>query len=175
MKLEKLTIAKSVAWFAMLFVAPFAFATSNYSYKLDEYAVIERGLAPNKAYAIAAHQEGAYKRSARAVCEFTEPFYTMTVDFKARTLTVSSFGDFEIGATSKRTDFFKDVSITDDGHGNLVVAYAPQFGAERKPIELLRIITAQKGSDGMSDREYAAAADSFLHGKVEHGGCNFVQ
>jgi hypothetical protein len=119
-----------------------------------------------------------YKNASKAICEFTEPFYRVTVDFKARSMTISSVGEFVTDrgeAISKRTDVFLDVLIAESEKGTVIISYVSKVFPEKKPVELLKIATQERGSDGMSDKKYTAAAYSFLHARVEHGGCNFVK
>jgi hypothetical protein len=93
-------------------------------------------------------------------------------------MTVSSIGEFVTSrgeAIGKRTDVFSDIVIAEGDNGNVIISYVSKMFPDKKPVQLLKIATQESGSDGMSDRTYAAAAYTFLHERVELGGLKFCE
>lgn len=111
----------------------------------------------------------------KAVCVFTEPFMSVTVDFDGKTMTVESIGEFiDTDVISDRTDVIKNITFVDGGADKIEVMYKSEFST-KEPISLFRLDTTEKGSDGMSDKEYDVTGYVSVTGFTYMGGCNLVK
>ena len=88
-------------------------------------------------------------------CRFTEPFITTVYSTTQSTLTVRH-------ETEGREDVIGNVSLQIMAPGLLEL-----WAADRRPVHRLRL--SNRGSDGMSDREYPYSVEWINKG--QRGGC----
>jgi uncharacterized membrane protein len=111
------------------------------------------------------------------LCSWTEPFFSIDVNIRTKAVKVTSpMGDLMDGKiATERTDEISDVTSTIGG-GVWTFVYAPK-GVDTK-IEILKVDTKKKGSDGMSDKVYDAEGSTAIMGTGANngiGGCNFIR
>ena len=113
------------------------------------------------------------KEARKVTCNFTEPFFTVEVNFKRKVMKVESpMGELMEGKLiTQRTDEVEDVAFS-VSHG------VWSFVAGDAKIPVLTVNTGKKGSDGMSDKVFDAEGVSTLFSGSSHpngdiGGCNF--